>query len=114
MLIVNSMCAGATYTCDGVNAIQQSRLSYGAARSQGALVAVMEEQLYAGEEGAEGGGAVYPAALVALTSVLGFAAARRLVATGAIGSLASWALQCIAVAKLSMLLLPEVRLMQFV
>ena len=73
-------------------------------------MAVMEEQLYAGKEGADGGGAVYPAALVALTSALGFAAARRLAAAGAIGSLASWALQCIAVAKLSMLLLPEVRL----
>lgn len=73
-------------------------------------MAVMEEQLYAGEEGAEGGGAVYPAALVALTSALGFAAARRLAAAGAIGGLASWALQCIAVAKLSMLLLPEVTL----
>ena len=72
-------------------------------------MAVLEEQLYAGGS-EEAGGAAYPAALVVLTSALGFAAAHRLAAAGLLGAPAAWALQVLAAAKLAMLLLPEARL----
>lgn len=53
---------------------------------------------------------MYPAYLVVATSGMGLALVRRLQYWTYISPMASWALQCTYVAKLSMLLMPSARL----
>lgn len=69
----------------------------------------MEENLFAGvhEDGSDD---MYPAVFVVLTSAMGLALTRKLQAGGRVGVAASWFVQCIYVAKLSMLAIPEVHL----
>jgi hypothetical protein len=55
----------------------------------------------------DGDESFYPAYLVCATSAMGVALARRLAAWHLLGARASWLLQCIHAAKLSMLLLPD-------
>ncbi len=74
---------------------------------QAVVVAAMEENLFAGVH-EDGGDDMYPAVFVVLTSALGLALTRKLQAGFRIGVAASWLAQCIYVAKLSMLAIPEV------
>lgn len=72
-------------------------------------MAAVEENLYAGVHEEIHDGDMYPAAFVVLTSALGVALTRKLQAGGRVGAAAAWLAQCIHVAKLSMLAIPEVR-----
>ena len=74
---------------------------------QAVVVAAMEENLFAGVH-EDGGDDMYPAVFVVLTSALGLALTRKLQAGCRVGVAASWLAQCIYVAKLSMLAIPEV------
>ena len=74
---------------------------------QAVLVAALEENLYGGvQEDADDH--LYPAAFVVLTSALGFYTVSKLQLCGQVGPAASWLTKCIYVAKLSILLIPEV------
>lgn len=75
---------------------------------QAVVVAAMEENLFAGVH-EDGGDDMYPAAFVVLTSAMGLALTRKVQAGFRVGVAASWLVQCIYVAKLSMLAIPEVR-----
>lgn len=76
---------------------------------QAALVALLEEHLYAGEH-EQGSDEMYPAFLVVLTSGLGLAMTRHLaLELDRLGPISAWAAYCIHGSKLAMLLLPEVR-----
>lgn len=75
-------------------------------------MAALEENLYAGTfDDVEAD--MYPAAFVVLTSVLGVCMVRKLQHSGRLRVAVSWLLQCIYVAKLSMLAIPEVLLLIF-
>jgi hypothetical protein len=76
---------------------------------QAVVVAALEENLFAGAY-ADFEVDMYPAAFVVLTSALGLSVVRKLHRAGCVGVAASWLLQCIYVAKLSMLAIPEVSL----
>ncbi len=75
---------------------------------QAVLVAALEENLYGGvQDNADDH--LYPAAFVVLTSALGFYTVSKLQLCGQVGPAASWLTKCIYLAKLSILLIPEVR-----
>lgn len=71
------------------------------------LVAALEENLYGGVQD-DADDHMYPAAFVVLTSALGFYTVSKLQLCGQVGPAASWLTKCIYVAKLSILLIPEV------
>ena len=75
---------------------------------QAVIVAALEENLYGGVHD-DADEHIYPAAFVVLTSALGLYIASRLQQNGQIGPAAAWLTKCIYVAKLSVLLIPEVR-----
>ena len=74
---------------------------------QAVLVAALEENLYGGVHD-DGDEHIYPAAFVVLTSLLGFYVVSRLQLNAKLGPAAAWLTKCIYVAKLSVLLIPEV------
>ena len=76
---------------------------------QAVLVAALEENLYAGVQD-DADDHIYPAAFVVLTSALGFYTVSKLQLCGQVGPAASWLTKCIYVAKISILLIPEVSL----
>ena len=73
---------------------------------QAILVAYLEQHLFLGADEVEG--EMYPAAMVIATSLLGIAVGRRLQASRKIGLTSHWITQAIFVAKLFMLILPQV------
>ncbi len=74
---------------------------------QAVVVVAIEENLFAGTfEDVEAD--MYPAAFVVLTSTLGVCMVRKLQRGGLLGIASAWLLQCIYLAKLSMLAIPEV------
>ncbi|GMH37943.1 hypothetical protein BSKO_05827 [Bryopsis sp. KO-2023] len=75
---------------------------------QGLVLSLLEERLYAGEH--DEGDVIYPAYLVLFTSILGVGIARRLEEMEYINSMCAYILQCMYIAKLPMLLLPEASL----
>lgn len=75
---------------------------------QAVVVAALEENLHGGVHDDEDEH-IYPAAFVVLTSVLGFYIVSRLQLNGKVGPAAAWLTKCIYVAKLSVLLIPEVK-----
>ena len=72
------------------------------------LLCALEEHLYAASS--EDTDGFYPPYLVLFTSALGLLLARGLWRSGFVGARVTWALQCLFVSKLSMLLIPEARL----
>ena len=70
-------------------------------------MAAFEENLYGGVQD-DAYNHMYPAAFVVLTSALGFYIVSKLQLCGQLGPAASWLTKCIYVAKLSILLIPEV------
>lgn len=70
-------------------------------------MAALEENLYGGVQD-DADDHLYPAGFVALTSALGFYTVSKLQLCGQVGPAASWLTKCIYVAKLSILLIPEV------
>jgi len=79
-----------------------------AALVQSALLCLLEEHLYASS--LTDPDSFYPPFLVVATSALGLAMANMLRSCGSISELIAWALQCLFISKLSMLLIPEARL----
>ena len=77
---------------------------------QAALLSVLEEHLYAGEHEDGAAAEMYPGYLVLLTSAAGATLTHRLATGGRLSRAAAWALHCVFAAKLTMLLVPEVRL----
>ncbi|KAK9785342.1 hypothetical protein WJX73_005937 [Symbiochloris irregularis] len=78
--------------------------------AQAAVVALLEEHLYAGEHEI-GSDDVYPAFLVVLTSAVGIAMTHHMAAhMGRLDELSAWLLYCIYGSKCAMLLLPESRM----
>lgn len=75
---------------------------------QAVLVTALEENLYGGVPD-DPDDHMYPAAFVVLTSALGFYIVSKLQANGQVGPAAAWLTKCIYVAKLAILLIPEVR-----
>ena len=71
------------------------------------LVAALEENLYGGVQD-DADNHIYPAAFVVLTSVLGLYIVSKLQLNGQVGPAAAWLTKCIYVAKLAILLIPEV------
>lgn len=76
--------------------------------TQAALLAALEEHLYSSAHD-EGSGTLYPAYLLAATAAAGWMAARWLRKHGFVGHYGCWALQCVCVSKLAVLVVPEVR-----
>ena len=74
---------------------------------QAVVVAALEENLYGGVHDDEDEH-IYPAAFVVLTSLLGFYVVSRLQLNAKVGPAAAWLTKCIYVAKLSVLIIPEV------
>ena len=74
---------------------------------QAVVVAALEENLYGGVHDDEDEH-IYPAAFVVLTSLVGFYVVSRLQLNAKIGPAAAWLTKCIYVAKLSVLIIPEV------
>ena len=72
------------------------------------VVTALEENLYGGVPD-DPDDHMYPAAFVVLTSALGFYIVSKLQANGQVGPAAAWLTKCIYVAKLAILLIPEVR-----
>ena len=52
---------------------------------------------------------MYPSFLVVATSVAGVLMTQKLVGSGVVGEMIGYLMQCVYVAKLAMLVLPEVR-----
>lgn len=77
---------------------------------QAAVLAALEEHLYAGAHD-EGSGTLYPAYLLAATAAAGWLVARWLKRHGFVGHYGCWAMQCVCVSKLAVLVVPEVRCM---
>ena len=75
---------------------------------QAVLVTALEENLYGGVPD-DPDDHMYPAAFVVLTSALGFFIVSKLQANGQVGPAAAWLTKCLYVAKLAILLIPEVR-----
>ncbi len=73
---------------------------------QACLVAYLEQHLFLGADEVEG--EMYPAAMVIATSVLGIAVGRRLQSSRKLGRTSWWITQSVFVAKLFMLVLPQV------
>lgn len=74
--------------------------------AQAVLVAYLEQHLFLGADEVEG--EMYPAAMVIATSALGIAVGRRLQSNKKLGLTFWWITQAIFVAKLFMLVLPQV------
>ena len=74
---------------------------------QAVVVAALEENLYGGAHDDEDEH-IYPAAFVVLTSLVGFYVVSRLQLNAKVGPAAAWLTKCIYVAKLSVLIIPEV------
>ena len=74
---------------------------------QAVVVAALEENLYGGVHDDEDEH-IYPAAFVVLTSLVGFYVVSRLQLNAKVGPAAAWLTKCIYVAKLSVLIIPEV------